>query len=184
MPHDDVTQQFTCFRLKLFCCRKHNLKLFMSNKSDTRPFALVCKKLWTPSFLSLNLAPYILPQMRYNVHIVATLGTWNTNQITPTYLRRSNCTMWYTQINFCLRIASLNGHSLLQSQGVDSSHNVRSNVSVRKGFMWVISIHSIQKKEALFIGKFYFTHFLARFTPFFFTLQDLHIYHSNILKYT
>ena len=64
-PYNDVRQQFTCFRSKLFRCGIINFKSTFGNKIDTTPLLSVCKKLWTPSFLSLNLAPYIHPHMRY-----------------------------------------------------------------------------------------------------------------------
>ena len=53
-PHNDVRQQFTCFKSKLFCCCKCNSKSTFSNKSDTSPLLLVCKKLWAPSSLSIS----------------------------------------------------------------------------------------------------------------------------------
>ena len=56
-PYNDVKQQFTCLRSKLFCCCICNSKLTFSNKNDTMPLLLTCKKLWTPSSLSLNVAP-------------------------------------------------------------------------------------------------------------------------------
>ena len=60
-PHNDVKQQFMGFRSKLFCYRRCSSKWTFSCKSDTRPFLSIYKKLWTPSSLSLNLAPYVLP---------------------------------------------------------------------------------------------------------------------------
>ena len=65
MPYSDVRQQYTCFKSKLFWCHKCSSKSIFNIKSDTWPLLLVCKKLWTPSSLSLNLATYILPQMCY-----------------------------------------------------------------------------------------------------------------------
>ena len=53
-PHNDVRQQFTCFKSKLFCCHKCNSKSAFSSKSDTTPLLLVWKKLWTPSSLSIS----------------------------------------------------------------------------------------------------------------------------------
>ena len=64
-PYSDARQQFTCFRLKLVCYCRCSYKATFSNKSDKMPLFSVCKKLWTPLSLSLNLAPYILPQIRY-----------------------------------------------------------------------------------------------------------------------
>ena len=64
-PHNDVSQQFTCFRSKLFCCHMCNSKSTFIIKSDTTLLLLVYQKLWMPSSLFLNLAPYILPQIRY-----------------------------------------------------------------------------------------------------------------------
>jgi hypothetical protein len=64
-PHSDVKQQFTCFTSKLFCCCMCNSKSTFNNKSDTTLFLAVCKKLWSPSSLFCNPAPYVLPQMRY-----------------------------------------------------------------------------------------------------------------------
>ena len=64
-PHSDVRQQFTCFKSKLFCCCKWSSNSTFSSKSYTTPLLLVCKKLWMPSFLSLSMASYILPHMRY-----------------------------------------------------------------------------------------------------------------------
>jgi hypothetical protein len=48
----------TCFKSKLFCCHRFNSKLTFSNKSDIMPLLSVCKKLWRPSSLSLNLAQH------------------------------------------------------------------------------------------------------------------------------
>ena len=64
IPYNDV-KQFTCFILNLSCCHKCSSKSTFSNKSDTTPPLVICKKLEMPSSMSLNLAPYILPQMRY-----------------------------------------------------------------------------------------------------------------------
>ena len=60
-PHSNVIQQFICFKSKLFCCRICNSKSTFSNRCDTTPLLLISKKLWTPSSLCFNLAPYILP---------------------------------------------------------------------------------------------------------------------------
>ena len=56
-PHSDAKQQFTYFRSKLFCYCRCSSKSTFNNKSSTTPHLLVCKKLWTPSSLSLNLTP-------------------------------------------------------------------------------------------------------------------------------
>ena len=64
-PYSDVKQEFTCLKSKSSCCHICNSKSTFSNKSDTMPLLLVYKKLWMPSSLSLNLAPYIIPQMHY-----------------------------------------------------------------------------------------------------------------------
>jgi hypothetical protein len=63
--HNDVRQQSTCSKSKLFCCHKFSSNMTFSNKDDMTPLLSVCKKLWTPSSLSLNLAPYILPHTCY-----------------------------------------------------------------------------------------------------------------------
>ena len=65
-PSKHTWQQFACFRLNLFCCCRCGSKSTLSNKSEKTPILSVCKKLWMPSSLSLNLAPYNLYQMRYN----------------------------------------------------------------------------------------------------------------------
>ena len=40
-------------------------------------------------------------------------------------------------------------------QGVDSSYNVRNNVSVVRGIFWHISVHNIHKGEVLFFFSVY-----------------------------
>ena len=47
MPHNDVIQQFTCFRSNMFCCCRCSFKSTINNESNT--IYSVCKKLWTPS---------------------------------------------------------------------------------------------------------------------------------------
>ena len=39
--------------------------------------------------------------------------------------------------------------------GVDSSYHVRIDVSVRRGIIWGISVHSINKGEVLFFSSVY-----------------------------
>ena len=65
MPQSDARQQFTCFISKLFCCCICISKSTFGSKSDTTPLLLVYKKFWTTSYLSRNLASYILLQMHY-----------------------------------------------------------------------------------------------------------------------
>ena len=50
---------------QIFFCCKCNSKSTFNNKSDTTPLLLVYKKLWTPTSLFLNLAPYIVLKIRY-----------------------------------------------------------------------------------------------------------------------
>ena len=38
---------------------------------------------------------------------------------------------------------------------VDSSYNIQTNVSVRRGFIWGINVHSIHKGEVLFFSSVY-----------------------------
>ena len=56
-PHNDVKQQYNYFKLKLFCCRKCNFKLTLSNKNDTTLLLSICKKLWMSSSTSLKSRP-------------------------------------------------------------------------------------------------------------------------------
>jgi len=54
---------FIYFISKLLCCRICNSKSIFSNKSDTTFLLLVCKN----SSMSLNLTPYVLPQVPYRI---------------------------------------------------------------------------------------------------------------------
>ena len=45
--------------------------------------------------------------------------------------------------------------SLLKPHGFDSSYHIWTNVSVRRGVIWGISVHGIHKGEVLFISSVY-----------------------------
>jgi hypothetical protein len=64
-PHNNVRQQFTCLRSKLFVANAAPSWPSVTRVINTRPLLSICKKLWMPPPLSLNLAPYIVPQMSY-----------------------------------------------------------------------------------------------------------------------
>ena len=53
------------FLSNLFCYRKCDFKSTFGYESNTTPLLSVCKKLWTPSSLYLNLTPCVLHHMRY-----------------------------------------------------------------------------------------------------------------------
>ena len=46
-------------------------------------------------------------------------------------------------------------HFYVKSKGMDSFYHVRTNVSVRNGIIWGMSIHSIHKEEVLFYSSVY-----------------------------
>ena len=105
MPHSDVRQQFTCFTLNLFCYRKCSSKLTFNNESDTTPLLSVCKKLWTPSSLSLNIAPSILPQMRTEDWLVPTKAT--TLLVDTSLLSCTKAWCFYSKDNGGIRLQTI-----------------------------------------------------------------------------
>ena len=59
---------------------------------------------------------------------------------------------------FCKIQGLLNACSIslrVVTLGVDSSHHTQTNVSVIRGIVWGISVHSTRKGEVLFLSSVY-----------------------------